>query len=459
MTGPGPAITLSARDYDAVLFDLDGVLTQTASVHASAWKMLFDGFLEQRASLSGEPFVAFDIATDYPRYVDGKPRYDGVRSFLESRAIELPLGEPDDGATVQSVRALGKLKDQYFQQQLQQQGVEPYAPAIALVHALRALDIKTAVVSSSNNCAAVLGAVGIEALFDTRVDGTDVSRLELKGKPAPDAFLEAARRLGIDPARAVVVEDAIAGVQAGRAGAFGCVIGVDRRNQAHALRDAGADVVVTDLAQVEVTEDSPSVWSLVFDTFDPAQEGIREALCTLGNGYFATRGLAAGARADDTHYPGTYLAGGYNRLRTDIAGRTVENEDLVNCPNWLSLEFCIDGEAWFDVRSVKLLSYRQELDLRRGMLLRRIGFEDIQGRRSTLSERRLVSMGDMHLGALEVALTADNWSAAATLRSAVDGRINNAGAKLYRKFSNQHLEAIAAEQVGDDGVCLLVRTG
>jgi len=351
--------TISPRDYDAVLFDLDGVLTRTAKVHASAWKKLFDGFLERRAARTGEPYVPFDIAADYPRYVDGKPRYDGVASFLTSRGIELPLGEPEDGPDVQSVRALGNLKDDYFLEHLEKDGVDPYESAIALVRKLREQEVRTAVVSSSNNCAAVLEAAGIAQLFDARVDGRDVTRLELKGKPAPDAFVEAARRVGAEPSRAVVVEDAIAGVEAGHAGRFGCVIGVDRRGQACALRDAGADVVVIDLSQVRVAVEPPSAWSLVYEGFDPAQEGIREALCTLGNGYFATRGAAAGAVADGVHYPGTYLAGGYNRLRTDLAGRVVENEDLVNFPNGFALGFRIDGQDWFDARTVELLSYRQ----------------------------------------------------------------------------------------------------
>jgi beta-phosphoglucomutase family hydrolase len=352
-------ITLSPRDYDAVLFDLDGVLTKTASVHASAWKKLFDQFLKQRATRSGEPFVPFDIDADYSCYVDGKPRYDGVAAFLESRGIKLPLGGPEDGPDVQSVRALGNLKDRYFLQHLEQHGVDSYEASIALVHILRAQEIKTAVVSSSDNCAAVLEAAGIAQLFDARVDGTDITRLELAGKPAPDAFLEAARRLGAEPSRAVVVEDAIAGVEAGRAGRFGCIIGVDRRGHAQALHNAGADVVVTDLAEVRVAVEPPSAWSLVFEDFDPAEEGIREALCTLGNGYFETRGAAAGAVADDIHYPGTYLGGGYNRLRTDVAGRMVENEDLVNCPNWLTLGFRTAEEDWFDPRNVKLLSHHR----------------------------------------------------------------------------------------------------
>ena len=182
------------------------------------------------------------------------------------------------------------------------------------------------------------------------------------------------------------------------------------------------------------------------------------ALCTLGNGYFATRACAAWAAADDTHYPGTYLAGGYNRLRTDIAGRVVENEDLVNFPNWLSLELRIADQDWFDPRTVTLLSYRQQLDLQRGMLLRTIRFEDRRGRRSLLQERRLVSMSDMHLGALELALTAENWSGRVTVRSAIDGRVVNAGAKLYLKFNNKHLQPLAGELIGEDTVYLLVRT-
>ncbi len=458
MTTTSPIVTLSPRDYDAVLFDLDGVLTKTASVHAAAWKKLFDGFLEQRAKYAGQAFVPFDIDADYRRHVDGKPRYDGVVAFLESRGIELPVGAPEDSPGPQSVYALGRLKDQYFMQHLEQHGVQAYEAAVELVRCLRAQEIKTAVVSSSNNCAAVLEAAGISGLFDARVDGMDITRLALNGKPAPDAFLEAALRFKVEPARVAVVEDAIVGVAAGRAGGFGCVIGVNHSGQSHALREAGADVVVTTLAEVRVAVESPSAWSLAYEGFDPESEGIREALCALGNGYFATRAAAPWAVADGIHYPGTYLACGYNRLRTDIAGRVVENEDLVNFPNWLALEFRIADEDWFDTRTANILSYRQELDLRRGMLFRAISFEDGQGRRSTLKERRLVSMANKHLGGLELALTAENWSAKVTVRSAIDGRIVNKGAKLYRKFNNHHLEPLAGEAVGEDGVCLLVRT-
>lgn len=458
MTSIACVVTLSPRDYDAFLFDLDGVLTRTASVHAAAWKRLFDEFLKQRAAEKGEAFVQFDIDEDYRRYVDGKPRYDGVASFLESRGIELPFGTAEDGPDAPTVHGLGNLKDQYFTEELEQHGVEVYEAAIALVHTLRAQEVKTAVVSSSKNCAAVLEAAGIAPLFDTRVDGMDIARQGLSGKPAPDAFLEAAQRLKAEPSRAVVVEDAVAGVEAGRAGGFGCVIAVDRGGQSQRLREAGADVVVSSLEQVKIAVEPPSAWSLVFEGFEPAREGVRESLCALGNGNFTTRGAAPGAVADGIHYPGTYLGCGYNRLRTDIAGRVVENEDLVNFPNWVSLQFRIADDDWFDERTIKILSYRQELDLRRGMLFRTLSFEDGRARRTTLKERRLVSMSDMHMAALELSLTAENWSAKVTVRSAIDGRIVNAGAKLYRKFNNKHLEPLAAEVVGADSVYMQVRT-
>ena len=216
--------------------------------------------------------------------------------------------------------------------------------------------------------------------------------------------------------------------------------------------------MLTSPAQVRVAAEPPSAWSLVFEGFDQAQEGVREALCTLGNGYFATRAAAAWSVADGVHYPGTYLAGGYNRLQTNIAGRVVENEDLVNFPNWLALNFRIADGDWFDIMTVTLLSYRQELDLRRGMLLRTMRFEDRQGRRSRLQEQRIVSMADMHLCGLKLELTAENWSGTVTVRSAIDGRVVNAGAKLYHEFNGKHLEPLAGEVIGEDGISLLVRT-
>jgi beta-phosphoglucomutase family hydrolase len=450
-------VTLSPRDYEAVLFDLDGVLTQTARVHAVAWKRLFDEFLEKRAADTGDPFVPFDLEAEYRLYVDGKPRYEGVAAFLESRHISLPLGTVDDGPDALTVHGLGNRKDAYFLEELAQRGVEVFESAVDLVRTLRAEDVKTGVVSSSNNCAAVLDAAGIAELFDVRVDGLDLARFNLKGKPAPDTFVEAARRLDVEPSRAAVIEDALVGVQAGRQGGFGLVIGVDRGGRSLNLRKAGADAVVANLAQVRVAVEPPSAWSLVYEGFDPHEEGTREALCTLGNGYFETRAASPGSVADGVHYPGTYLAGGYNRLLTEIEGRTVEQEDLVNLPNWLPIQFRCGAADWFDEQRVTLLDYRQELDLKRGMLLRTVRF-DQDGRRSTIRERRMVSMHDMHIAALEISLTPENWSGPLTIRSGLDGRVVNAGAQLYRPFNNRHLDPVASEAFDDTGLLLLVRT-
>jgi HAD superfamily hydrolase (TIGR01509 family) len=419
---------------------------------------MFDDLLRKRAREVNEPFAEFDIDSDYLLYVDGRPRYDGVAAFLGSRGISLPCGEPDDSAGEYSIHALGNLKDHYFMEQLEEHGIEPYQGAAELARSLRNQGVRTAVVSSSNNCAAVLAVAGIADLFDERVDGMDIRRLGLRGKPAPDAFLEAARRLSVEAQRTVIVEDAIVGIAAGREGGFSLMIGVDHGGRSHALRDAGADAVVASLAQIRVAVEPLSAWTLVYENFDPSRERIRESLCALGNGYFTTRASTPWAHADGAHYPGTYLAGGYNRLQTLLDDRMVENEDLVNLPNWLSLQFHLPESEWFDERLVHLLSYRQELDLQHGMLIREVSFEDTAARRTTFRERRFVSMADMHEAGLEITLTAENWSGPLTVRSGIDGRIVNAGARLYEKFSNTHLEPLSCELVGKDVVMLLVRT-
>ncbi len=241
---------ISPDRFDAVLFDLDGVLTATAKVHAASWKKTFDDFLHKRAAMTDEPFEPFDIETDYKLYVDGKPRYDGVAAFLESRGIHLPYGDPDEAPNDKTICGLGNRKNEMINQVLESDGVEVFSGSVALVRHLRTQRIKTAVVSSSANCEAVLRAAGIADLFDLRVDGVVASRLQLAGKPAPDTFLKAAEQLGVEPQRAVVVEDAISGVQAGRNGGFGLVIGVDRKGGGQALRENGADVVVTDLKEL-----------------------------------------------------------------------------------------------------------------------------------------------------------------------------------------------------------------
>lgn len=244
----GKAVTKD--QFDAVLFDLDGVLTDTAKIHAACWKRMFDDFLRERATEKNEPFRPFDIGTDYKLYVDGKPRFDGVQSFLESRGIHLPYGEPGSPPSDETICGLGNRKNEMVKEAIESEGVEAYEGSVAFVRHLRNQGIKTAVVSASSNCEPVLRSAGIADLFDVRVDGEVASQLNLAGKPAPDTFLKAAQELGVQPNRAVVVEDAISGVQAGRRGGFGLVIGVDRKGDAESLWENGADIVVNDLGEM-----------------------------------------------------------------------------------------------------------------------------------------------------------------------------------------------------------------
>ena len=234
----------------ACLFDMDGVITQTAKVHDAAWKEMFDAFLREWSSAHDQPFVPFDPARDYDEYVDGKPRIEGVRSFLKSRGIDLPEGQESDKPGTQTLNGLGNKKNELFTVVLKRDGVQAYEGSVRYVNAAREAGLRTAIVSSSANTEAVLKAAGVASLFEVRVDHQVAEAAKLRGKPAPDTFLEAARLLGVPAANAVVFEDAQAGVAAGRAGNFGFVVGVDRVGQADQLRAHGADVVVKDLAEL-----------------------------------------------------------------------------------------------------------------------------------------------------------------------------------------------------------------
>jgi beta-phosphoglucomutase family hydrolase len=234
----------------ACLFDLDGVLTRTATVHAAAWKQMFDAFLEVWSTRTGQKFVPFDAGADYDQYVDGRPRLEGTRSFLQSRGIDLPEGSPDDPPGELTVNGLSNHKNDLVLRLLREGGVEVYEGSVRYVRAVRDAGLGTAVVSSSANTAEVLDAAGISDLFDARIDGVVAAERRLPGKPAPDMFLAGAAALGVGPDGAAVFEDALAGVEAGGAGGFALVVGVDRVGQADELRRYGADVVVGDLSEL-----------------------------------------------------------------------------------------------------------------------------------------------------------------------------------------------------------------
>ena len=253
-----PILELSG--FDAAIFDLDGVITKTAAVHAAAWKHLFDEYLRTHADQTGEPFQAFDSIQDYCAYVDGKPRYDGVTSFLASRGVTLPHGDPSDPPEHETICGLGNRKNVQFLKALHENGVEVFPSTIALMRLLKSLGKKTAVVTASENGRAIVHAAGVTDLFEVMVDGRDARDLGLRGKPHPDTFVRAAERLDVLPKRAVVCEDALAGVEAGRAGGFGLVVGLDRVGQAEALHAHGGDVVVPDLEELIVRDEAGITW-------------------------------------------------------------------------------------------------------------------------------------------------------------------------------------------------------
>ncbi len=245
---------MGTHNFDGVVFDLDGVITKTALVHAAAWKDCFDLYLKKRETQHNEPFKEFTYEGDYLTYVDGKPRYEGVKSFLESRGIELPYGDPSDGADLETICGIGNSKNDQFRQVLKTKGAEMYETTVAFIHALKEEGIHVGVASSSKNCRYVLEATELLPLFETRVDGEVSAELGLKGKPDGDIFVTAAKNMGVDPKRAVVVEDASSGVAAGRHGGFGFVLGVARENNMKELLDNGADVVVNDIGETSIAK-------------------------------------------------------------------------------------------------------------------------------------------------------------------------------------------------------------
>ncbi|HEY9677736.1 MAG TPA: beta-phosphoglucomutase family hydrolase [Drouetiella sp.] len=458
--------------FDAVLFDMDGVVTRTATVHFAAWKKTFDNLLKEQNK--GGDFKEF-TQQDYLDYVDGKPREDGVTSFLKSRNIKLPEGTMHDKPGAATVVALGRDKDKEFLHLVHTNGVEPYETTVSLIKNLRHAGIKTALVTASKNGAEILKVTKLASLFDATVTGVDAAKMHLRGKPKPDVFLEAAKRLKVKPSRAVVVEDAEAGVAAGHNGHFGLIVGVARQNNIEALLKHGADVAVRDLgemtggeqgdadfrgmtlADLDVTEGN---WVVSYDQYDPAHEMQRESLCSLGNGKFCTRGASFESRANDIHYPGTYVAGSYDTIRIDVDDQSpFEREELVNMPNWLCLNFQIDGGEWFSIDDVEIQRFSQRLNLREGILYRDVDFKDKQGRETQLRERRYVHMRYSHVAGIELGVTAVNWSGKLTMRSGIDSSIVNSGDDIDERFKNlKHLETL--DKIADkDCVVLKVITG
>ena len=450
----GPGV---APPYDAVLFDLDGVVTDTAAIHAVAWKQLFDSVLrDPRLNAADSPDVFTDA--DYRTYVDGRAREDAVTAFLASRGIELPPGAPGDPPDAWTTHGLGARKNELFLAAISRSGIRAYPGTTALLDRLRAGRVPVGMVTASRNARHLLAAVDLDGMFDVIVDGQVAAEMTLPGKPHPAMFLEAARRLGVSPQRTAIVEDAIAGVQAGRQGGFGLVVGIDRAGHREQLEAAGADVVLGDVGELDLGSSRTDPWMLVYEGFDPAHEGHREALTALGNGYMATRGVQPERSDDGIHYPGTYLAGIYNRLVSTIHGRQLEEEQLVNAPNWLPVDLRIGSGPWWSTGQLTTVDERRELDLRRGLLVRHVTLAGPDGQRLTVVQRRLVSMHNPHLAALETTFTPQGWSGPISVRTGLDAAVSNTNVRDQVGDAVRHLLAPTFENTDGDTVLCEVTT-
>lgn len=399
--------------FEAAIFDMDGVVTRTARLHAAAWKELFDAFLHAR---EGPGFQPFDERADYRAYVDGKPRREGIRSFLRARRI--PVSPAEEAA-------LAERKQSLFERRLHAGGLETFPSSISLIEAFRARGIRTGVVTSSRHGREILDRVGIAGLFDVRLDGIDLAELELEGKPDPEMFLRCAQALGAAPARSVVFEDAVAGVQAGRRGGFGLVIGIDRGGNAAALEKAGADLVVQDASQLDFerldsmlrARDERNAWQVEGEGFDTAREHTMESLFTVGNGYLGVRG------ALDIPLPGSqsdlFIAGIYDAKRghlpySELEFLAPERDDpyaeLVPLPSPFRLSAAVEGET-LDYAAPHRRELRRRLDLACGVLCAEALFETQGGRRTRLRTRRCAAAHDPHLLLHEALLAPENhWA-------------------------------------------------
>jgi len=451
--------------FKGAIFDLDGVITGTAKVHSLAWESMFNYFLKNYAESNKESYFPFDPAHDYHKYVDGKPRMEGVKSFLASRDIDLPFGDLDDNPEKETICGLGNRKNSLFTDILIKEGPEVYTTTVALIHELIKKGIRIGIASSSRNCQLILKLSKLEHLFETRVDGEVSIQLGLKGKPNPDIFVVAASNLGLEPHECVVVEDAISGVEAGSRGNFGLVLGIARDIEGAKLREHGADIVVGDLGEITIADIENwftsglefEAWNQTYTEYVGREERLRETLTSVGNGYLGVRGAYEGSPCSSHHYPGTYIAGIFNRLPSLVHDQTVFNNDFVNTPNWLPVEYRISGGVFISPLKHKILSYRQNLNFRNGLMDRDLVVQDNLGRITSITTSRFASMDDPHRCALKFTLKPVNYSAEVEFRCSIDGRVQNSNVARYGGLANDHLKHVESFN-HDDIMVLHVRT-
>lgn len=418
-----PTVAAAKPPFGAVIFDLDGVVTNTASLHRAAWKDAFDRILQDPRVPPAANRAPMTKA-DYLAFIDGLPREEGVLKFLAARGVKIDRGTEADEEGAWSAAGLGALKNRLFLERLKRGGVQAYPGTLQLLQRLSGAGVPAAVVTSSRNASAILESAGLSGYFSVVVDGNLAASLELQGKPAPDTFLAAASRLGVEPSRSVVIEDAVAGVLAGCRGGFGLVVGIDRNGIRRELEAAGAAVVLNDVAELDLGFVAGNPWQLVYEGFDAGHEGHREALTTLGNGYLAVRGAAP--EGGPFSYPGMYLAGVYNRAVAWVAGEELLEEHMVNAPDCLPLDLRLPGGAWWSGGGLVVLAERRTLDLRDAVLQRRLLLEAADGQRMEVVQTRFVSMAEPHLLAMDTKVTPLGWSGPLEVRSGINTGVRNA---------------------------------
>jgi beta-phosphoglucomutase family hydrolase len=428
------------------VFDLDGVITETAKVHYLAWKAMFDEFLKTKKQ---REFTR----SDYLDYVDGKPRYDGVESFLKSRKLSLPHGDPSDKPDKLTACGLGNRKNVHYQSIIKTEKPRVFESTVKLIKQLKRRGIKVGLASSSKNTKLILRITGLTSLFETIVDGVVSAKMGLNGKPQPDIFVTAAKNMGLSPTHCIVFEDALSGVQAGQNGNFGLVIGVKRGTTDISV----ADIVVSDLKYISIKDIENwfdvkqrtgivnKSWEIYYCSYKPDAEMIRETICALGNGYLGSRACHATQKDDsNTHYPGTYLAGIFNKTATPVHGKKIWNNDMVNCPNWALVEFSIGKEKFVDPFKLIIVDYRQKLHLKEAYLEQTLLVKDKNGRMTKLVSRRFACMYDPHYAAIRYEITPLNYNEKITIRSSIDGNVINNNVARYRQLNQRHLKFLSS---------------
>ena len=472
-TSDHASVIIRRRVFRAVLFDMDGVVTDTRHTHRAAWGRLF-----HELSAHGDVGDVELDDEDYREFIDAKERQKGLRSYLEARNIELPPGHPDDPPDATTVNNLLERKNRFFLAELEREGVGVIVPTVRWIQQLRAAGVLTAVVSASKNARRVLENACVSDYFDIRLDGADIALLGLDGKPDPDTYLETARRLSIPPAECVVVEDSIAGIRAARSGGFGLRIGLGPSENLESLTENGADLAVTAIGEVNfhfvtattregdnhdpgcrlcISGNEPNS-TLEYRGIDPSATGLRETMSTVGNGYFATRGALSESHDDGLHYPGTYVAGCYNRLTSDVDGHVREDESVVNLPDWTTFTVTgPDGEL-LQSPSALVTHHHEAVDLEHGICSRESVFRDTRGRVTRIRQRRIVSMDDPHVAAITMTVAAENWDGSIDIASGITTDVVNNNVPDYSKLAQKHLEVLALDTVDDQCISATVQT-